>query len=147
MASAATFFTDEQKKAIRVAIVRAELNTSGEIRVHVDEHCKGEVMEQAAKIFHKLRMHITEQRNAVLFYLAVKDKKFAILGDEGLDRKVPPGFWNAIRDKMESHFKEGRFAEGLIAGVTDAGLQLKEHFPRMDDDRNELSNDVTFNEQ
>ncbi|HEY6160316.1 MAG TPA: TPM domain-containing protein [Bacteroidia bacterium] len=145
MASAAKFFTEEQKTSIRKAIEQAERNTSGEIRVHIDERCKGDVVECAQKVFAKLKMHHTRERNAVLFYLAVKDRQFAIYGDEGIHEKVKDDFWNSVRDKMLERFKQGQFTEGLCEGIIEAGMQLQKYFPHRDDDKDELSNEVTFN--
>lgn len=144
MAGAAQFFSTEQKKDIRQAIEKAERETTGEIRVHIDESCKGDVLEQAARIFHRLRMHKTARRNAVLFYLAVKDRKFAIYGDEGINRAVAAGAWDDIRDHMQEKFSMQQFTEGLCGGIAMAGRLLSAHFPFTRRDRNELSNEVTF---
>jgi uncharacterized membrane protein len=145
MPGAARFFSEEQKAAIRLAIEEAEKNTSGEIRVHVDERCKGDVVPWAQKVFDSLGMTRTSERNGVLFYLAVRDRKFAIIGDAGIHQKVPPGFWDSIRDKMEARFAAQQFTEGLCEGIREAGQQLKVHFPYKTDDRNELGNEMTFN--
>ena len=144
MANAATFLSPEQHQQVVAAVKEAELNTSGEIRVHLENSCKEEVLDHAAFIFEKLEMHKTEQRNGVLFYLAVKDHKFAILGDAGINAKVPEHFWENIKEKMAGVFKEGRFAEGLSQGVIMAGEQLKAHFPYQKDDVNELSDDISI---
>ena len=101
-----TFFTEIQQKSIQLAIESAELNTSGEIRVHIDSKCKGDVMKVATKVFEKLGMHNTELRNGVLFYLAVEDKKFAILGDKGINEAVPSDFWNIVKNLMIEEFKK-----------------------------------------
>jgi uncharacterized membrane protein len=145
MPSASRFFTEEQKQAIQQAIAEAELNTSGEIRVHVDERCKGDVVPWAQKIFASLGMNHTRERNAVLFYLAVRDRKFAIIGDQGIHQRVPDGFWDGMRDRMQEKFAGQQFTEGLCEGIREAGQALKTHFPYRSDDRNELSNEVTFN--
>lgn len=137
-------FTEEQKAKIVDAIKEAELNTSGEIRVHIEKSCPEDVMDRAAFMFEKLKMHKTELRNGVLFYLAVKDRKFAILGDAGINAKVPEGFWDTIKETMVSHFKEGDFAGGLAEGILMSGEQLKTHFPFQTDDVNELSDDISF---
>ena len=137
-------FTEQQQKQVQDAIAQAELNTSGEIRVHVDKRCKEEPMTKAIAVFEKLGMHKTEQRNAVLFYLAMEDKKLAILGDKGINEAVPTNFWDEIRDLMVSHFKKGEFTEGLSKGILMAGEQLKTAFPYQSDDTNELSNELTF---
>lgn len=142
--SAKKFFTEEQKQAIQKAIATAELNTSGEIRVHIDDKCKDEVLDQAANLFHQLKMDATELRNGVLFYLAVDDHKFAILGDKGINEKVPADFWNTIKEEMLAHFKQQQFTEGLCKGIEMAGQKLKVHFPLQANDTNELSNDVSF---
>ena len=137
-------FTEQQQKQVQDAIAQAELNTSGEIRVHVDKRCKEEPMTKAIAVFEKLGMHKTEQRNAVLFYLAMDDKKLAILGDKGINEAVPTNFWDEIRDLMVSHFKKGEFTEGLSKGIVMAGEQLKSAFPYQSDDKNELSNELIF---
>jgi len=142
--SVRNFFTPEQKEDITLAIKNAELDTSGEIRVHVENTCIGDVKDQAAYFFEKLEMHKTEQRNGVLFYLAIKNRKFAILGDAGINKVVPEDFWDDIRDHMLNHFRENNFTEGLVEGIMMAGQQLKEHFPYQTDDVNELPDEISF---
>lgn len=142
--SAQTFFSEKEKKQITDAIKQAELNTSGEIRVHVEGKCPEDVLDRAAYWFEKLSMHKTELRNGVLFYLAVADRKFAILGDAGINAKVPENFWESIKANMLTQFKESHFANGLSAGIMMAGEQLKAHFPYQTDDVNELSDEISF---
>lgn len=142
--SAKNFFSSEQQAAIKQSIANAELNTSGEIRVHIDDKCKGDVLDCAANMFHELKMDATELRNGVLFYLAVSDHKFAILGDKGINEKVPADFWDHIKDVMLAHFKKQEFTEGLCKGIEMAGEKLKAHFPLQHNDTNELHNDVSF---
>jgi uncharacterized membrane protein len=138
------FFNEEERKQIVDAIKQAELNTSGEIRVHLDRFCKEDVLDRAAHWFEKLQMHKTEQRNGVLFYLAYEDRKFAVLGDAGINQKVPETFWDSIKNQMVAQFKEGQFADGLANGIIESGKQLKQHFPYQTDDVNELSDDISF---
>lgn len=138
------FFTAEQKQKIEAAIKEAELNTSGEIRVHIENHCKDDVLDCAAFWFEKLAMHKTELRNGVLFYLAIQDKKFAILGDAGINAKVADDFWNEIKEQMKTEFQKNRFAEGLTNGILTAGEQLKKYFPHQIDDINELNDEISF---
>ncbi|QGY43157.1 TPM domain-containing protein [Maribellus comscasis] len=140
-------FTEENKLQITNAIRVAETNTSGEIRVHIEKHCKGDVLDRAAYIFDKLEMQKTELRNGVLFYLAVEDQKFAILGDAGINEKVPENFWEEIKDEAIARFKENKFADGLADGIVKAGEQLKAHFPYQLDDVNELSDEISFGEK
>lgn len=142
-----TFFTKEQKKQITDAIKDAELNTSGEIRLHVEKRCKVDALDRAAYIFDKLKMHKTEKRNGVLFYLAIDNRKFAILGDAGINAVTPENFWDEIKDTVLGYFKEGKYADGLAKGIRMAGEALKEHFPYQTDDVNELSDDISFGKQ
>lgn len=137
-------FSKADQQAIVEAIKQAEFQTSGEIRVHVDKSCKGNVLDAAAHWFAKLDMHKTEQRNGVLFYLATDDRKFAIIGDAGINAKVPSDFWDGTKELVVSHFRDGRFAQGLVEGIAMCGLQLKTHFPYQSNDVNELSDEISF---
>ena len=129
---------------IEKAIVEAEKNTSGEIRVHLVKRCLGDPYQEAIKTFEKLKMHETSLRNGVLILLSFKDKKLAILGDKGINEKVPQDFWEDIKNEMISHFKLDNFVNGIAEGIVKSGEQLKKYFPYKDDDINELSNEVTF---
>ncbi len=139
--------TEEEKIQIKNAIQMAELDTSGEIRVHIEERCREEVLDRAAFLFEKLKMHKTKLRNGVLFYLALEDRKFAILGDAGINSKVPDTFWDEIKATCIAHFGENKIAEGLSKGIRMAGQQLKEHFPYQSDDVNELDDEISFGEK
>ncbi len=137
-------FTPEQKQQIVAAIKEAEKNTSGEIRVHIEKKCNEDVLDHAAFMFDALNMQKTAQRNGVLIYLAVEDRQLAILGDAGINQKVPVDFWESTKDLMISHFKQSNFAEGLSQGILLAGEQLKKHFPFQKEDKNELNDDISF---
>ncbi len=138
------FLTEDERTAILSAITAAEKETSGEIRLHLENFCKAEVLDRAAFIFKKLDMHQTAERNGVLFYLAIKDRKFAILGDTGINHKVPTDFWESVKTTMLGSFTTGDFAKGLEQGIKMAGEKLKTYFPCKNDDVNELSNDISF---
>lgn len=138
------YFTEENKLQISNAIRVAETNTSGEIRVHVEKKCIGDALDRATYIFEKLEMHKTKLRNGVLFYLAMEDRKFAILGDVGINQKVDADFWEITKETVLFSFREGDIAAGLALGILMAGEQLKQHFPFQSDDLNELSNDISF---
>jgi uncharacterized membrane protein len=140
------YFSEENKLQIINAIHVAENQTSGEIRVHIEKYCEGNVLDRAAYIFDKLEMHKTKTRNGVLFYLALEDRKFAVLGDIAINRVVPENFWEEIKSNLSVKFREGNYAQGIADGVIAAGNQLKEHFPYMSDDVNELSDDISFEE-
>lgn len=142
--SVENFFSKEEKKQLTDAIAQAELDTSGEIRLHLEGHCKIDVLDRAAYVFGKLDMHKTAQRNGVLFYMAVHDHKFAILGDSGINHVVPANFWDEIKETMLGYFKEGKFTDGLSKGILMAGQQLKANFPYHHEDVNELSDEISF---
>ena len=142
--AAREYLSDKDKADILVAISDAESQTSGEIRLHVETRCKGEVLDRAATVFETLSMHKTELRNGVLFDLATQDRQFAILGDGGINAAVPEGFWNDVKDTVIAGLAAGKAGEGLAAGIRLAGEQLSAHFPVADDDVNELSDDISF---
>jgi len=139
-----TFFTPEEQQEIVQAIARAELNTSGEIRVHMEAYCHRSVLHHATKVFHRLEMHKTVKRNGVLFYVAVKSRKVAIVGDEGIHQHVKQEFWDNLAKEIVSCFAQNKYKEGLIIGIERAGEKLKVHFPREDDDVNELPDEISF---
>jgi uncharacterized membrane protein len=135
----------EQQQQIIAAIKQAELATSGEIRVHIEGPCpNGDPVARAVAVFEHLGMHKTREQNGVLFYLALDDRKFAVIGDKGIDTRVPTDFWDSTKDLLRQHFAEGRYAEGLAQGIARAGEQLQAYFPRLADDTNELSDDISF---
>ncbi|MCP3932424.1 MAG: TPM domain-containing protein [Bacteroidetes bacterium] len=138
------FFNPEEEEKIIDAIRQAELSTSGEIRVHLEDNCIGEILKAAIKEFRKLGMHKTEQKNGVLLFLAPERKEFAIIGDENLDKKVPENFWDDVRNLMQRHFKEGAFCDGVCEGVEKVGEKLKAFFPYQSDDVNELPDDISY---
>lgn len=145
MTAAKNFFTPEEEQQIVEAIVAAEKNTSGEIRVHIENHSEKPPLERAQEVFHLLGMDRTAARNGVLFYLATEDHTFAIIGDEGLDKAVEDDFWDCTKDVVIGHFKENRFAQGLSEGILRAGDRLQKYFPYADNDTDELPNEISRN--
>lgn len=137
------FLTSKEEAEIIEAIIEAEKNTSGEIRVHLEPHSKIDAFERAAEVFDKLEMHKTEKRNGVLLYVAVEDRTFVILGDSGINDVVSNDFWESTKDVIISEFKEGKMKQGLVDGILMAGQQLKEHFPFKKGDINELPNEIS----
>jgi uncharacterized membrane protein len=138
-------FNKIEEQLILSAIKAAENNTSGEIRLHIEPRCKtDDTYERAIDLFEELGMTETKDRNGVLIYMAIDDKKFAIIGDEGINDVVPENFWNNTKDLMIEQFKQGKIAQGLVAGINDAGEQLKAFFPYQKDDTNELSDDISY---
>ena len=143
MSKTEDFLTPTEEQEIVKAIALAEKQTSGEIRVHLEEKSDLEPMERAKEVFLQLNMQQTDARNGVLFYVAVSNKKFAVLGDEGINKVVATDFWKSTKEAVLNQFKTGNFKTGLIDGITEAGNQLKAHFPYQTDDENELSNEIS----
>jgi uncharacterized membrane protein len=137
------FLSESDEQEVIKAIQKAELNTSGEIRIHIEEKATKDVYERALDVFNELNMHQTEQRNGVLIYVATEDKKFAICGDKGINEVVADDFWDSTRDSVAEHFKKGNFKNGIVAGILSAGIQLNQFFPWQTDDENELSNEIS----
>lgn len=145
MASAKDFFNEAEKDAIVAAIRKAELHTSGEIRVHVDDRCDQEAYDRAIKVFQHLRMDTKPFRNAVLIYVAVKDRKFSIIGDEALHEKVGSDYWKLLTSQLHNDFVAGQYANGILKSIATIGNTLAKYFPDVDElDRNELPDDISF---
>lgn len=141
------FLTEQEQDLITSAINEAEKMTSGEIRIAVEKHCPGEAFDRATAYFTKLDMDKTSLHNGVLIYLAHEDHKFAIIGDKGIHRVVPPDFWETTQVAMKAHFASGNIVNGLIAGISLAGEKLAIHFPYENGDINELPNTIIFMDQ
>ncbi len=139
-----SFFSDEDEELILTAIREAETNTSGEIRVHIEKTAGEDHMVIARKAFVDLGMRNTELHNGVLFFLAIEDRRFVILGDDGINEKVPDDFWDAVRDAVITEFKQERFAQGLSEGIKLAGVQLAKFFPYQKGDDNELPDAISY---
>lgn len=136
--------SETEKEKVIAAIKQAELNTSGEVKVHIEESCpETDPFERAKQVFQYLSLDTTAQRNAVLFYLAHGDRKFAVLGDVGIDQVVPPNFWESTRDTLRMYFVQNDFSGGLQMGIKEAGFQLKKYFPYQSNDINEISDDIS----
>ena len=146
MAKTAVFLSKEEEQEIVQAIVEAEKNTSGEVRVHIEKQSKLSPLERAQEVFFELKMESTKDRNGVLFYVSVADKKFAIIGDKGINDVVAVDFWDTTKEIVIDHFKKGNFKTGLVEGILSAGNQLKAYFPYQSDDENELSNEISKSE-
>ncbi len=143
MSKVEAFLSATEEQEIIEAIRTAELNTSGEIRVHIEKTSNDSIENRALEVFYTLKMDNTKAQNGVLIYVAVEDKNFAIYGDKGINDVVADNFWDSTKDTMQSHFKNGHFKQGLVDGILMAGEELKKHFPYQDDDTNELSNEIS----
>lgn len=138
------FLTKEEEQLVVKAIQSAEFQTGGEIRIHIESSCKGNVLDRAASLFKSLKMHKTALRNGVLIYLSTSDRKFAIIGDAGINAVVPIGFWDDVKDLMISKFSKGDLVQGFVLGISKVGEKLKEFFPYQEDDVNELSDEISY---
>ena len=138
-----SFLTEIEERSIIKAIQKAEKNTSGEIRVHIENKSDKPTLERATRVFFDLEMDKTKNRNAILLYVGVTSKQFAIIGDEGIDKVVHNDFWEKEKELIINHFSKGNIAEGLIKGIAKVGEKLKEFFPYQSDDINELSDKIS----
>lgn len=143
MSKVEDFLTIKEEQEIVEAILKAEKNTSGEIRVHIEAHTRKDHYKRAQEVFHLLKMDNTKQENGVLIYVAVNDRKFVICGDKGIDKVVPENFWQTTKDTIQDYFAKGAYKDGIVAGVLKAGTELNSHFPWQSDDTNELSNEIS----
>ena len=140
------FFKQEELDQIVESIEKAELETSGEIRFHMESRCKGDALSRAIQVFKNLKMHKTDLHNGTLIYLATVDKKFAIVGDKGINEKVPENFWQDVKNEMADKFKQDEFVTAICNAILKVGEKLKEYFPYKSDDINELSNEISIGE-
>ncbi|MBC7694878.1 MAG: TPM domain-containing protein [Burkholderiales bacterium] len=134
--------TDEAR--LIEAIKSAESKTSGELRVHIEETCDGDALEACKKMFAVLNMHQTKDRNGILFFLAIKSKSFAVWGDEGIHKKVTEEFWEDITECAIGYFKRHDLISGLEKAVEMCGEKLHLYFPLEHDDKDELTNDISY---
>ena len=140
------FIGKDGQQQIVQAIKDAELDTSGEIRVHLESKCTGDPLQRAVYIFNYLKMYNTQSRNGVLVYVAVESRKFAIIGDVGINNVVPDNFWDGIKQRMGEAFSAGKYVEGLACAIREAGESLKKYFPYQTDDVNEQPDEISFGE-
>ncbi len=144
MSKVEDFLTKIEEQEIVEAIQLAEKNTSGEIRIHLEKTTSIAHYNRAVEVFNSLEMNKTNNRNGVLIYVAVSDKQFVICGDVGINQKVHHDFWDATKIIIQNHFKNGKFKQGLVDGIHNAGQQLKQHFPYQGNDTNELSDTISI---
>jgi uncharacterized membrane protein len=137
------FLSEADLDALRRAITEAEAGTSAEIRVHLDHRCPDEPMVRAVAVFERLGMHRTAERHGVLIYIAVADRKLAVIGDQGIHERVGEGYWQRLVADVTRHFREERPRDGFLHAVRELGEALRRHFPRRPDDRNELGDEVS----
>lgn len=144
MAKKEDFLTPEEEERLITAIKKAELHTSGEIRVHIESTCDGNALIRSYEVFHRLNMDATELRNGVLFYVAWDSRKFAIFGDTGINEKVDQKFWDSEKNLVIDHFKKEDYITGLELAIHEVGQKLKHFFPYDEDDVNELPDQISI---
>ncbi|MCF8298445.1 MAG: TPM domain-containing protein [Saprospiraceae bacterium] len=138
------FFTEIEEEDVILAIQNAEVDSSGQVRVHIENVCEGDANKRAKEVFDELGMQNTKLRNGVLFYLAVKNRKFAIIADDGINDAVEDDFWDGIKQLLLNYFRDERFSEGLAEGIVKAGEQLRKHFPSTSNAKNELPDEISY---
>ena len=139
------FLSAADLDAVAAAVTAAEARTAAEIRVHLDHSCPGDPLARAVAIFERLGMHRTDLRAGVLVYVAVTDRKLAVIGDAGIHARVGQAYWDRLVARILGHLRDERPRDGLIDAVGEVGASLAAHFPRRPDDRNELSDRVSLN--
>ena len=138
------FLAQLNQERIVKAIGTAERLTSGEIRVHIQPKARGEIRGIAERTFERLGMTKTVLRNGVLLFIACEEQRFTILGDSGINEKVPAGFWDEIAAKLTIRFKAGEFTDGIVEAIHSAGEELQHDFPRAEGDLDELTNEINI---
>jgi uncharacterized membrane protein len=141
--SVGSFLTATEREEVAAAIRSFETHTSGEIRVHLATRTEGAPTTAAARVFDRVGMTRTRDRNGVLFFVSIRDRRLAVIGDSGIHAAVPGDFWPSVIARVEGGFAQGRFAQGLIDGIGMAGAALARHFPPRPDDVNELPDAIT----
>jgi len=141
------FLTEEEKKQVDEAIRNAEKETSGEIKLFIDRFCWGRIEDKAGRVFRRLGLSRTRERNGVLVYLVTTNREFLIYGDQGINKKVPADFWNGIKARMEDDFSRGDFGKGLAEAIETIGTQLKTFFPHGMDDKNEIPDEIEYGKE
>lgn len=139
--------TPEQQEQVVACIREAENSTTGELRVYIESHCTYvDAMDRAWEIFGQLGMMDTVSRNAVLVYLALDDRQFAIVGDEQIYIKAGgPVFWQAAAAKLKAYLKSEQATEGLCVCVNELAHAMATHFPYDPGiTKNELPDEIVF---
>lgn len=142
----ADFLSTDDEKAIVAAIASAEKQTTGEIHVHISEVTvsKDGVMSDAIRLFKKLNLDKTAQRNGVLIFIAVKDRNFAIVGDQAVHAILGDTGWQSVASMLKGYFQSGHYRQGLVEAIEKIGAVLKQHFPPITSKNvNELSDEIS----
>lgn len=137
-------FSTADEQMLKEAISKAEEHTFGEIRLHVDRYCKTDPLFKAGNIFKHLGMEETKGRSGVLIYIALEERKLAIIGDSGINEKVGIKFWEAEKELLIQYFKSDQMLKGLVLVISQIGDKLREYFPQHEGNTNELSNEISF---
>ncbi len=138
------YLNKKEQVAILQAIRDAENQTSGEIKVHIENRCEKELLKRAESVFHLLLLHETEHKNGILIYIAFQDKKVAILGDTGIDALTPENYWENEVSTLIQQFKQQNFAAGIVQTIQAIGDKLQTFYPIQDNDVNEISDEISF---
>jgi len=132
----------EHDRIVR-AIREAESKTSGQIRVYIQRgKLNADPLTAAQKKFHRLGMHKTSERNAVLIFVAPRAHKFAVVGDKAIHEKCGEEFWHRVVDLMRTHFQNEKFSHAIVEAIEEIGKLLAAHFPKKSRSSNELPDEI-----
>lgn len=143
-AALASALPADDARRVADAVAQAERTTTAELKVVVTRYCWGSLLYKGEALFHRHKLHETRDRNAVMILVVLANRELLLFGDKGIDEKVGEGFWAQTRDAMLGHLRDGRLADGLIAGIERVGGQLAEYFPAGADNPDELGNEVAY---
>jgi uncharacterized membrane protein len=137
------FFEEQFSIQVEKAIEEAELLTSAEFKLHIEEMCKEDLLDRAAFVFSELELHKTEKRNAVLLYVSTNDRKVSILADAGAKVHLSEQFLSETLSTLINDFKQNQYAQGIGNCFLSIASALKSFFPYQENDINEISNKVS----
>jgi uncharacterized membrane protein len=142
--SLAQLITPEEQNRLLDKIARIEKRSSGEVRIHVTGRRVKDPLETARSTFTSLGMTRTKRRNGVLVFLSLPSRRFAIVGDQGIDQVTPADYWGRLRDTLAEHFAAGSYCQGLLEIMDRVESVLVEHFPYEKGDVDELPDDISY---
>ncbi|MGF6709908.1 putative membrane protein [Luteibacter sp. W1I16] len=122
--------------AIAKTVSEGEGRHRGELRVAIESRLPFSAVaagvtarDRAAMLFSHLRVWDTDDNCGVLLYVLLAEHRIEIIADRGIAKVVTPAEWAAITTHIRDEFAQGRFREGLLTGVSEAGALLARHFP------------------
>ncbi len=143
--SSKQFLSKQENERLHLALKQNEQGTSGEIRVYIESKCSYiDPIDRAKELFLSLKMFETIHRNAVLIYIAYKDRDFAIIGDNNIFQKTKNDFWYQHSKSLLKAFNNNNYIEGMENVIKALGDELRLHFPSHGETKNELPDEIIF---